>query len=67
MLLMQADTLPTRANGRGVGPSNRDFLGPVKWHHVVGAQKSLVQGPTPLPLAKVMDLPASKALRTGLY
>jgi hypothetical protein len=31
-----------------------------------GAQKSLdFQGPTPLPLALVMDLPASKALHTG--
>ncbi len=22
----------TRASGRGLGPGNREFLGPVKWH-----------------------------------
>ncbi len=25
----------TRASGRGLGPGNRDFLGPVKWHRAV--------------------------------
>ncbi len=37
----------TRASGWGLGPGNRDFLGPVKWHQAVGrvpfgAQKSHV-------------------------
>ncbi len=48
------------------------FLGP-KWHSPNGsrtyhrAQKSLdFQDPTPLPLALVMYLPASKALRTAV-
>ncbi len=47
------------------------FLGPVKWHQAVrrvpfGAQKSrdFYVGPNSLPLAQVMNLLASKALRT---
>jgi hypothetical protein len=61
----------TRASGRGLGLEIETFLGPVKWHPAVrrlpfGAQKkSTFQGPTPLPLAQVMGLPASKALCTG--
>jgi len=31
MLLMQAAFF-TPASGRGLGPGNRDFFGPVKWH-----------------------------------
>ncbi len=31
MLLMQAASI-TWASGRGLGPGNRKFLGPVKWH-----------------------------------
>jgi hypothetical protein len=35
----------TRASGRGLGPGNREFLGPVKWHRAdrrvtFGAQKT---------------------------
>ncbi len=25
----------TRASGRGLGPGNQDFLGPVKWHGAI--------------------------------
>jgi hypothetical protein len=44
MLLMRAAYI-TRASGRGLGPGNRYFLGPVKWHRAdrrvpVGTQKS---------------------------
>jgi hypothetical protein len=31
MLLMRAAYF-TRVSGRGLGPGNREFLGPVKWH-----------------------------------
>ncbi len=42
----------TRASGKGFGLP-------------FGAQKLRFSGPNPLPLAQVMDLPASKALLTG--
>jgi hypothetical protein len=36
--------------------------------YIICARKSLVfQGPTPLPLANIMNLHASKTLRTGPY
>jgi hypothetical protein len=41
------------------------FLGPKKWHSP-NARRHFT-GPNPLPLARVMDLSASKALRMGLY
>ncbi len=45
MLLMRAASI-TRASGMGLGPENRDFLGPVKWHRAdmrvpFGAQRPL--------------------------
>jgi hypothetical protein len=60
----------TRASGRGWTLHIEIFLGPVKWHRdrrvPFGAQKNLrFPGPNPLPLDQVMDLLASKALRTG--
>ncbi len=71
MVLMRAT--PLRGQVReGWALKIKTFLGPVKWHRAVGrvpfrAQKGRdIQGTTPshLPLAQVMDLPASKA---GLY
>ncbi len=61
-----------RENGRGLSPGNQTFLGPVKGFEPsgechLGLKSRDFQGPTPLPLAQVMDLPVSKALRTGLY
>ncbi len=47
------------------------FLCPVKWHRAVrrachlGPKKLRFLGLNPIPLAQVIDLPASKALRTG--
>jgi hypothetical protein len=35
--------------------------------HSQGPKKVSIPGPNPIPLALVMDLPASKALRTGPY
>jgi hypothetical protein len=55
----------TRASLRGLGPGNQDFLGSVKWHR--GPLGKCHLGANPLPLAQVMDLHASKALRTGPY
>ncbi len=59
----------TMASGRG-GPGNRDFFGPCEM--ALSSQESAIQdptklrfpGPNPLPLAQVMDFPASKALCT---
>jgi hypothetical protein len=46
----------------------KTFLGPVKRYravrHIWGPKKSRFPEPNPLPLGQVMDLPASKALRT---
>jgi hypothetical protein len=43
MLLKRAASI-TRASGRGFGPGNRDFFGPVNWHRArrvpFGTQKS---------------------------
>jgi hypothetical protein len=33
--VLDADKCITRTNGRGWGPGNRDFLGPVKWYRAV--------------------------------
>ncbi len=60
----------TWARGRGLGPGNRDFLGPVKLHRAVRPachvrpKKLRFSGLSPISLAQVIDLPASKALRT---
>jgi hypothetical protein len=35
MLLMRPASI-TRERGRGLGPGNREFLGPVKWHRATG-------------------------------
>jgi hypothetical protein len=34
---------------------------------IISPKTSIFPGPNPIPLALVMDLPASKALRTGTY
>jgi hypothetical protein len=50
----------TRANWRGLGPKRHSPIGSMPFHR---AQKTLdFQGPTPLPLAQVMDLSASKII-----
>jgi hypothetical protein len=47
-----------RPGGRGLGPGNQDFFGPVKWHQAIrrvpfGGRKSRdYQGPTPSHLPK---------------
>ncbi len=71
MLLMQTNPL-LGASGRGLGPGNRDFFGPCEMASSIrqvpffGAQKSQdFQGQTYLPLAQVINLPASKAVSTG--
>jgi hypothetical protein len=62
-----------RASGRGLGPGNQDFLGPCEMTSsreasaIWGPKMLRFTGPNPLPLAQVMDFPASKALRTGAY
>ncbi len=72
MLLMRANFI-TLASGRGLVPGNLNFFGPQmalpKLHDAITQflKKSRFQGPNPLPLALVMDLPASKALCTGPY
>jgi hypothetical protein len=62
----------TRESGRGLGPGNRNFFGPCEMasreaNAIWGLKKSRFPGPNPLPLAQVMDLLATKALRTGPY
>ncbi len=63
----------TRASERGLGPGNQDFFGPCEMSSscqasaIEGPKKSRFPGPNSLRLAQVMDLPASKALHTGLY
>jgi hypothetical protein len=57
MLLMQAAYI-TRSSGKGVGPGNREFLGPVKWHQAIGEyhlwlKKLKISRAKPLPLALV--------------
>jgi hypothetical protein len=49
MLLMRGKSL-TRASGRGLGPGNRDFLGPVKWHRAVLYLHVMKLSPIPLPV-----------------
>jgi hypothetical protein len=71
ILLMRANPLQGQGGG-GWSLEIWTFLGP-KWQSPNGsmpfhrAQKSQFPGLNPLPLALVMDLPASKALRTGPY
>ncbi len=53
MLLMRAASI-TRASGRGLGPGNREFLGPWKWHRAdmqvsFGAQKLEISRAQPPP------------------
>jgi hypothetical protein len=54
-----------------LGPGDQDFFGPYEMAlsrqaNAIWAQKSRdFQDPTPLPLAQIMDLRASKALHTG--
>jgi hypothetical protein len=63
----------TRAGGRGLGPGNLEFFGPqmaLDFRLDVisqGPKNSRFPGPNPVPLALVMDLQASKTLRTGPY
>jgi hypothetical protein len=45
MLLMWAASIAW-ASGRGLGPGNRDFLGPVKWHR---AERRVQVPPTACP------------------
>jgi hypothetical protein len=73
MLLMQANPLRGQVGG-GWAQEIKTFLGLVKWHRAVRRvpfgprQKKLrFPWPNPLPLALVMDFPASKALRKWLY
>jgi hypothetical protein len=54
----------TWASGRGLGPGNLEFFGP-KWHSPIGSMP--FPGHNPLPLALVMNLNATKTLRTGPY
>jgi hypothetical protein len=63
-LLMQGKSI-TWASGRGLGPGNLDLF----WHQIAftGPEKISISSVNPLPLALVMDLPATKALRTGSY
>jgi hypothetical protein len=50
-----ADKSITRASGRGLGPGNRDFLGPVKWRVPFGAQKGHTERNA--PVRKIKYLP----------
>jgi hypothetical protein len=68
MFLMRADPLRGQV-GRGWAWKSR-FFGSLKWlrpKRVPCGRKKRFPGPNPLPLAQVMDLPASKTLRTGPY
>ncbi len=57
----------------GVGPWKLRLFGPceiasnLQANAIWGPKKSIFPGPYPLPLAQVMDLPASKALNTGPF
>jgi hypothetical protein len=51
--------------GKGLGPGNLNLFGLDTISQ--GPKKSRFPGPSPLPLALVMDLLASKALRTEPY
>jgi hypothetical protein len=65
MVLMSADPLFGQV-GRGWALENLDFFGP-QLTHFTGPKKYRFPGPTPLPLALVMELHASKTLCTGPY
>jgi hypothetical protein len=62
-----------RASGKGLGPDNHDFFVPCEMASsrqasaIWGPKKLSFPRPNPFPLAQVMDLHASKALRTGPY
>jgi len=61
---------PPLRGQEGGGPGNRYFFGPCEMAAVMrvpfrAQKKSRFPGPNPIPLAQVMDLPASEALRTG--
>jgi hypothetical protein len=69
--VLEAGKSIIRASGRGLALEIETFLGSVKWHRAARKasaiwepKKSRFPGPIPLPLVLVMDLPASKALRT---
>ncbi len=64
----------TRASGRGLGPGNQEFFGPCEMHGIepsgecrLGPKKVEISMAKLLPLALVMDFPASKALRKWRY
>jgi hypothetical protein len=64
MLLLRPASI-TRASGRGLGPGNREFLGPVKWHRAdrrvpFGAQKT--RGYYYLPRQLLLDGEGSAAV-----
>jgi hypothetical protein len=66
MLLIRAASI-TRASGRGLGPGNQDFSGPVKWHQAdrqvpFGAKKVEISRANSLPLAQVMDAACIKTI-----
>jgi hypothetical protein len=68
MLLMRANPLRGQVGG-GWALEIKTFLGRVKWHRAFsrvpfGPSLDFPQPPNPLPLAQVMDLPASKAICT---
>jgi len=58
----------TRASGRGLGPGNREFFGPCETASsrqasaIWGSKNFRFLGSNSLPLAQVMDLPASKTI-----
>jgi hypothetical protein len=62
--LMRANPLLGQVRG-GWALEIKTFLSPMKWHRTF--RRMLFPGPYPLPLAQVMDLPASKALHTGPF
>jgi hypothetical protein len=71
MLLMRENPLQGQVV-EGWALEIEPFLGPVKWPRDIrqvpfGTKKSRFPGPNLLPLAQVMDLPASKALCTVSY
>ncbi len=69
MFLMRADPLQGKLGG-GWALEIETFFGPMIWHWAVrqvpfGDQKRKFPGSNPLPLAQVIDLPASETLRKG--
>ncbi len=73
-MIFDAGTSITWASGRGLDPGNLEFSGPQMALAYgldaisQGPKNSRFPGPNPLPLASfVMELDASKTLRTGPY